>query len=77
MKCSREKCSQGRSLRIAVSVRGRGLGADDMLDALVVALVARAAAIGRREPIPMGDHELAQREGWVALPQRESLNEIA
>ena len=48
-----------------------------MLDALVVALVARAAAIGRREPIPMGDHELAQREGWVALPQRESLNEIA
>ena len=50
---------------------------DDMLDALVAALVARAAAIGRCEPIPTGDHELAQEEGWIALPETGSLNQLA
>ena len=46
---------------------------DDVLDALVAALVARAAAIGRCEPIPPADHRLAAEEGWIALPQSESL----
>ena len=50
---------------------------DDMLDALVAALVARAAATGRCEPIPTGDHELAKEEGWIALPQTGSLNQLA
>ena len=50
---------------------------DDMLDALVAALVARAAATGRCEPIPTGDHELAKEEGWIALPQSGSLDHLA
>ena len=50
---------------------------DDMLDALVAALVARAAAIGRCEPIPPEDRELAKEEGWIALPQTGSLEQLA
>ena len=50
---------------------------DDMLDALVAALLARAAAIGRCEPIPPGDRALATEEGWIALPRSGSLAELA
>ena len=49
---------------------------DDMLDALVAALVARAVHIDRCEPIPPGDHALATEEGWIALPRSESLAEL-
>lgn len=49
---------------------------DDMLDGLVAALVARAAAIGRCEPIPPGDLALAREEGWIALPQPGSLDHL-
>ena len=55
----------------------RCTASDDMLDALVAALVARAAATGHCEPIPTGDHELAKEEGWIALPQTGSLNHLA
>ncbi|WP_419941159.1 DUF429 domain-containing protein [Candidatus Palauibacter sp.] len=55
----------------------RCTASDDMLDALVAALVARAAAIGRCEPIPPEDRELAREEGWIALPQAGSLNQLA
>ena len=55
----------------------RCTASDDMLDALVAALVTRVAAIGRCEPIPTGDHELAKEEGWIALPQTGSLNQLA
>lgn len=49
---------------------------DDMLDALVAALVARAAAIHRCEPIPPADHAVATEEGWIALPQTGSLAQL-
>lgn len=49
---------------------------DDMLDALVAALVTRAAAIGRCEPIPPADQELAREEGWIALPKAGSLDQL-
>ena len=49
---------------------------DDMLDALVAALVARAAAIGRCEPLPPGDRALATEEGWIAVPRSGSLAEL-
>ena len=55
----------------------RCTASDDMLDALVAALVARAAALGRCEPIPSGDHELAREEGWIALPETGSLDQLA
>lgn len=49
---------------------------DDMLDALVAALVARAAAIGCCEPIPDDDLDLAAEEGWIALPQSNTLERL-
>lgn len=53
--------------------RARCTASDDMLDALVATLVARAAATGRCEPIPPHDHESAKEDGWIALPQSGSL----
>lgn len=55
----------------------RCTASDDMLDALAAALVALAAAIGRCEPIPPGDYDLAKEEGWIALPQPGSLDQLA
>jgi hypothetical protein len=49
---------------------------DDCLDALICALVARAADAGLLEPIddPNG---LAATEGWIRLPQADSLPRLA
>ena len=53
------------------------LDSDHMLDALVAALVARAAAVGCCEPIADVDGRLARQEGWIALPQSDSLARLA
>ncbi|WP_432542551.1 DUF429 domain-containing protein [Kineococcus sp. SYSU DK002] len=42
---------------------------DDALDAVVAALTARAAALGRCAPPPEEDVERARREGWILLPE--------
>ena len=49
---------------------------DDLLDALVAALIARKAAIGCCEPIPPADRGLATQEGWIAVPQSNSLEKL-
>lgn len=42
---------------------------DDALDAVLAAVIARAAAIGRTD-LPGGDdRDIARREGWIHLPQ--------
>jgi hypothetical protein len=42
---------------------------DDYLDALICALVARAAELGLTyEPKPGVESELAEVEGWIHLP---------
>ncbi len=64
-------------LTLSEEDRARCTASDDMLDALVAALVARAATTGRCEPIPPEDRELAREEGWIALPQSRSLNQLA
>jgi predicted nuclease with RNAse H fold len=47
---------------------GRLRHSDDAFDAVIAALVARAAAVGAvGEPGP-SDAELAAREGWIAIP---------
>jgi predicted nuclease with RNAse H fold len=46
---------------------------DDVLDALVAALVARAAATGHCDPIPLAMVATARREGWIHLPHPDSL----
>lgn len=45
---------------------------DDALDALVCALLARAAAIGRTHRAPPEGRERARREGWIHLPKDAS-----
>jgi Protein of unknown function (DUF429) len=52
---------------------GRCLQSDDTFDALVAALVARAAAVGLVGPIPDEDKRHARREGWIAVPLPGSL----
>jgi hypothetical protein len=49
---------------------------DDALDALVAALVARAAALGLCESPPPEHAERAAREGWVALPAADALDRL-
>lgn len=49
---------------------------DDMLDAVVCALVARAADIGLTLPIPERSAEIAREEGWIHLPARGSLGRL-
>lgn len=56
--------------------QGRCRDSDDLFDALVAALVARAAAIACCERIPRKDRDLAAEEGWIALPQPESLQQL-
>jgi len=51
----------------------RCLASDDAFDALVAALVARAAAVGLVSPIPDEDKRFARREGWIAVPTAGSL----
>jgi hypothetical protein len=49
---------------------------DDAFDALIAALVARAAAVGLVEPIPRADREAARREGWIAIPRLGSFDRL-
>lgn len=44
----------------------------DLHDAAIAALVARAAALGLCHPVPIGQREVVDREGWIALPQPET-----
>lgn len=46
---------------------------DDALDAVVSALVARAAASGATEPIPEEHRADARAEGWIMIPREGSL----
>lgn len=51
-------------------------GSDDAFDAVVAALVARAACVRLVEPIPGEDHIAAMSEGWIAVPLEGSLTEL-
>jgi predicted nuclease with RNAse H fold len=50
---------------------------DDALDAVLCALIARAAALGLTAPPPSEYLELARAEGWIHLPRKGSLGELA
>lgn len=49
------------------------VASDDPLDAVLCALIARAAALGLTEPPPPEDRERARVEGWIHLPRKGSL----
>jgi predicted nuclease with RNAse H fold len=53
------------------------IDSDDAFDALVAALVARAAAMELVEPVPGEDLTSALREGWIAIPTDGSLSRLA
>ena len=50
---------------------------DDAFDALICALVARAAAVAKVEQVPEEDRDAALREGWIAVPCSGSLGLLA
>jgi predicted nuclease with RNAse H fold len=49
---------------------------DDAFDALIASLVARAAKKSLVEPIPRSELSFAVREGWIAIPLRDSLAKL-
>jgi hypothetical protein len=60
-------------LRWADGAREACLESDDPLDAVLAALIARAAAVGLAKPPPAADLDLARQEGWIHLPLKGSL----
>jgi Protein of unknown function (DUF429) len=64
-------------LRLTKQARADCDSSEDCFDALIAALVARAAACGLCEPIPDDDRAAACREGWVALPLAGTLERLA
>jgi hypothetical protein len=56
--------------------RARCVSDDNVLDAFVGALVARAHALGLCETVPHGALERARREGWIAIPVAGSLDKL-
>lgn len=50
-------------------------GGDDLVDALLAALVARAMAVGRCESLPAEASPRAEREGWIRVPRASSLSD--
>jgi predicted nuclease with RNAse H fold len=61
-------------LSIGQAEMDRCFASDDGFDALVAALVARAAGVGLVAPVPEDDRVRALREGWIAVPEAGSLS---
>jgi predicted nuclease with RNAse H fold len=61
-------------LELSAEQRSACVASDDVLDALIAALNARAAQLGRTlAPATDEDRELARVEGWIALPRAGTL----
>jgi len=65
------------SLELPSGFEERCEESDDVLDALLSALVARAVAVGESDPIPRGMGWVALREGWIHLPRVGSLERLS
>jgi len=64
-------------LRLDAITRQSCCGSDHALDALVCALIARAATLGLCQRPPAMHAEQAAREGWIALPDVDALDRLA
>jgi hypothetical protein len=64
-------------LEVDAAARRLCVRSDDALDALVAALIARAAALGLCAPPPPEHMARAAVEGWIALPEPDSLRFLA
>ncbi len=66
-----------RWLQVTSEQVDRCLSSDDAFDALVAALVARAAALSLVQPVPDEERPAARREGWIVVPLAGSLEALA
>lgn len=64
-------------LDVSADARARCARSDHAFDALVAALVARAAAVGLTERPDAADLALARSEGWIAVPRPDTLALLA
>jgi hypothetical protein len=72
-----EAIATATSRWLELSEEERELGASDhLLDALVSAIVGRAAQLGRTLPIPEAHRAIVASEGWIHLPERQPLSEF-
>ncbi|MDP3275231.1 MAG: DUF429 domain-containing protein [Deltaproteobacteria bacterium] len=76
-----KRCSPSSPVRCNVVCAGGAdhatcTATDHALVALVCALVARAAALGKVHPVPDEHHEAARTEGWIALPLPDALSSL-
>ena len=65
-----------RWLELGQDAKNKCKASDDAFDALIAALVARAAATGHCETTPPEDLDAARKEGWIALPEATSLDKL-
>jgi predicted nuclease with RNAse H fold len=74
-----ERLFQGtaRWLSVGPAEAERCFASDDAFDALIAALVARAAAVGLVDAVPEEDKAVARSEGWIAVPKATSLDLLA
>lgn len=70
-------CQALPALRLSDRERELCAANDDAFDALIAALVARAALLGLTEPPPAEQLERVRQEGWIHLPQTGSLSRLA
>ena len=66
----------GEWLTVPPSISELCIDSDDVFDALIASLAARAAAVGWCEPIPDDSRDAARREGWIQLPRHGSLPKL-
>jgi predicted nuclease with RNAse H fold len=64
-------------LDLGAAARRLCRGSDDALDAVVAALIARAAALGLCDGPPASLAAVAAREGWIHLPTADALDSLA
>ena len=69
--------SQASWLAWEPAARDACVSSDDALDAVLCALIARAAALGLTEPPPAEARESARVEGWIHLPREDSLSRLS
>jgi predicted nuclease with RNAse H fold len=68
------EAATSRWLELSEEDRELLAASDDIFDAVVSAIVARAAQIGRTLPIPEAHRRIAASEGWIHLPERQPLS---
>jgi hypothetical protein len=73
-----ERLQDDADLELGEATVAACAASDHALDALVCALVTRAAALGLTQPVPAGeDPARIAREGWIHLPLADSLGRLA